>query len=197
MRTMHVTTDTIQQYIAELQKAQLQAERSDMPIPDNYLIMFATKAMLSSEHLPRANEDCEDLEKGSKSWAKWCELYRKSDMKETIRIQAGVKEAEQLGGAALGSAGRGKEPPAGRPAPLTVEDLEGCFDSLAGVAETGKVVLEEMANSNASLTNTIATLTDTNYRLSKKVEMLTAVLAKKGGGGGEVTGRGSGKYCPN
>ena len=63
-------------------------------------------------------------------------------MKETIRIQAGGKETEQFGGAALGGAGRGKEPPAGRPTPATTEDSEGCFDSLAGVAVTGKGVLD-------------------------------------------------------
>ena len=62
---------------------------------------------------------------------------------------------------------------------------------------TGKGVSEEMVNYNTSLTNTIATLTDTNSYLSKKVEMLTAELAKKVGGGGDVTGRGPGKYCPN
>ena len=62
---------------------------------------------------------------------------------------------------------------------------------------TGKGVLEELVKSNASLTITIATLADTNARLSKKVEMLTAALAKKGGGGGEVLRREPGKYCPN
>ena len=64
-------------------------------------------------------------------------------MKETTRIQAGGKEAEQFGGAALGGAGGGKESPAGRPTPVTVEYLEGCFDRLAGVAVTNKGVLEE------------------------------------------------------
>ena len=103
--------------------------------------MVATKAMLSSELYPRANEDWEDLEKDSKSWKKWCELYKKADMKETIRIQAGGKEAEQFGGAALCGAVGEKEPRAGRPTPATVEDLEGCFDRLAGVAGTGKGVL--------------------------------------------------------
>ena len=83
-------------------------------------------------------------------------------MKETIRIQAGGKEAEKFGGAALGGAGGGKKPPAGRPTPASVDYLEGCFDNLAGVAVTDKGVLEEMANYNASLTNTIATLIDTN-----------------------------------
>ena len=61
-------------------------------------------------------------------------------MKETIRIQAGGKEAEQFGGAAFCGAIGGKEPRAGYPTPATVEDLEGCFDSLAGVSMTGKRV---------------------------------------------------------
>ena len=78
-----------------------------------------------------------------------------------------------------------------------MEYLEDCFYSLAGVAVMGKRVLEEMVNSNASLTKTIATLTDTNSRLSKNVETLTAELAKRGGGGGEATDRGPGKYYPN
>ena len=38
---------------------------------------------------------------------KWCKLSKKSDMKETIRIQARGKEAEQFGGAALGGDGGG------------------------------------------------------------------------------------------
>ena len=159
--------------------------------------MVATKAMLSPERFPWANKDWEDLEKVSKLWIKWCELYTKADMKEPIRIQAGGKEAEQFGGAAFGGAVGGKEPPSGRPTPATMEDLEVCFDILAGVAVTGKGVLEGLVKSNASLTITIATLTDNNSRLAKKVEMLTAVLAKKRGGIVEVPGREPGKYCPN
>ena len=189
MRTMHVTTDTIPRYIVVLEKAQLQAARAEIPIQDNYLMMVSTKSMISLEHFPRANKDWEDLKKVSKSWMKLCKLLKKSDMKGTIRIQAGLKEAEQFGGAALSGAGGGEEPPAGRPTPATMEDLEGCFDSLAGIAGTGKRVLEELVKYNSSLTITIATLTNTNARLSKKVEMLTAALAKKGGGGVEVPGR--------
>ena len=187
---MHVTTDTIPQYIAALEKAQLQVARAEMPIPDNYLMMVATKDMLSSERFPWANEDWEDLEKVSKLWMKWCELYKKVDMKENIRIQDGGKKEEQFGGAALGGAeGGGGEPPMGCPTPATVEDLESSFHSLAGVAVMSKGVLDKLVKSNASLTITIATLTNTNARLAKKVETLTATLAKKGVGGGEVPSR--------
>ena len=62
---------------------------------------------------------------------------------------------------------------------------------------TGKGVLEELVKSNASLTTTITTLTNTNARLAKKVETLTAALAKKEGGGVEVPEREPGKYFPN
>ena len=62
-------------------------------------------------------------------------------MKETIRTQAGRKEAGKIGSAAIGGAVGGKEPPAGRPTLATVEDLEGCFYSLAGVSVTGKGLL--------------------------------------------------------
>ena len=108
MRRMHVTTDTIPQYIAALKKVQLQAARAEMPILDNYLMMVITNAMLFPERFPWANKDWEDLEKFSKSWMKWCKIYKKSDMKDTICIQAGGKEAEQFGGAALGGAIMGK-----------------------------------------------------------------------------------------
>ena len=85
----------------------------------------------------------------------------------------------------------------GRPTLITTEDLEGCFDILAGVAVTVKGVLEKLVKYNASLTITIATLIYTNTHLSKKVETLTAALANKGEGGVEVPGREPGKYCPN
>ena len=62
---------------------------------------------------------------------------------------------------------------------------------------TGKGVLEELVKFNASLTITIATLTDRNSRLAKKVETLTEALAKKGGGVVEVPDRGPEKHCPN
>ena len=118
-------------------------------------------------------------------------------MRETIWIQAGGKEAEQFGSAALGGTGGGKEPHAGIPTPATVEDLEDCFDSLIGVAVIGKGVLDELVKSNASLNITFSTLTNTNAHLAKKVEMLTAALDKKGVGGGEVPVREPGKYFLN
>ena len=37
------------QYIAALEKTQLQAARAEITIPDNYTMMIATKAMLSLE----------------------------------------------------------------------------------------------------------------------------------------------------
>ena len=49
-------------------------------------MLFGTKTMLSYEHFSSVNKDFEGLDKGYKSRAKWCELYTKANMKETIRI---------------------------------------------------------------------------------------------------------------
>ena len=90
-RKMHVSTDRIPQYIVALEKAQLQAAKAEMPILDIYQMMVAMKVMLLLERFPLANEDWEDLEKVSKSWMKWCELYNKVYTKETTQIQSGEK----------------------------------------------------------------------------------------------------------
>ena len=101
-RMMHVTTDKIPQYIAALEKAQLQVSRAEMPIPDNYLMMVATKAMLSSERFPRANEDWEDLKKVSKLWrsltyinaAKYCPLADKTIKGHMVQTRQGVQSTK-------------------------------------------------------------------------------------------------------
>ena len=62
---------------------------------------------------------------------------------------------------------------------------------------TGKGVLEELVRSNASLTITITTLTDSKTGLAKKVATFTEALDEKGVGGIEVPDRGPGKHCPN
>ena len=78
---------------------------------------------------------------------------------------------EQFGGAGTGGArgndggsGGGAKPPAGRPYPVTLDELEGCFDSLAGAAVTGKETLDELVKSNATLAKAITALTETNSR---------------------------------
>ena len=56
---------------------------------------------------------------------------------------------DHFSGAATGGArgngrgsGGGAKPPAGRPSSVTLDELEGCFDSLAGAAVTSKETLE-------------------------------------------------------
>ena len=41
-------------------------------------------------------------------WTKCCKIYKKSELKETIRIQDVGKEAEQFGGTTLGGDGVGE-----------------------------------------------------------------------------------------
>ena len=102
---------------------------------------------------------------------------------------------DQFGGAATsgargtsGDISGGAEPPASRPYPVTLNELEGCFDNLEGAAVTGKDTLDELVKSNMTLSKAIADLTETNSRLAKKFEHQAAEFKKRGGGRVEEPG---------
>ena len=87
-----------------------------------------------------------------------------------------------------------------------MDELEGCFDSLANAAVTGKDTLESLVNSNATLTKTNAELSDTIKTQVAEIKALKASLAsskanKKGnkGNGGSKTKKEQKeqKWCPN
>ena len=151
-----------------------------MPIADVTLVMIATKAMLSTGRFPKADDLWEELDKPDRMWPKWKEIYERANRKAVVKRLASVN-VEQLGGAAPssglvgGSAGGNSDPPAGRPSALTLDELKGCFDSLAGAAMTNKDTVDELVKTNATMIKAIATLTKTNDRLTKKVEAQAAV----------------------
>ena len=61
MRKMHNEWETIPQYIEALEDAQQQAKRTNMPIDDATLVIYARRAMLSIERYPKENDLWEDL----------------------------------------------------------------------------------------------------------------------------------------
>ena len=52
MRDMHLTTDTIAEYVEALKDAQRKSKRANNPVSNEYLVMVATKAMMESQQLP-------------------------------------------------------------------------------------------------------------------------------------------------
>ena len=84
-----------------------------------------------------------------------------------------------------------------------MDELEGCFDSLANTAVTSKDTLKSLVNSNSTLTKTNAELSDTIKAQVAEIKALKASLAssktnKKGnGGGGGPKPKREQKWCPN
>ena len=70
---------------------------------------------------------------------------------------------------------------------------------------TNKDTVDELVKANSAMTKSIGILTDTNARLTKKVEAQAAELQKRqskggGGGGGDAAGApggNEGSYCKN
>ena len=62
MHNAHKDSEGIPEYISTLEDGRDTAERAGAPISNNMLFIIATKAMLTTEQYPRANEDWEDLD---------------------------------------------------------------------------------------------------------------------------------------
>ena len=199
MRAYHTTMDSIPQYIEAMERAQKQSKRANNEIGDAMLVNMATKAMLATERFPKANDDWEDLPRDERTWAKWKTLYKAADLKAAVKKKA--RDA-QFGGAApqrkKNVSFQGEDTESNGKA-VTMDELEGCFDSLANAAVTSKDTLESLMDANT-------TLTKTNAKLVFKIKALKASLAsskanKKGNGAGGTGGgtktKREQKWCPN
>jgi len=204
MREMHLKLDTVPEYIENMEKAQEQSDRAENKISNAMMVNIATKAMLSTERFPKTNDDWEDLPKAERTWARWKTMYRKADNKDKVKKKA--RDA-QFGGLAKSTAlSATVSQPSVRfdqsdtkKEPVTLEELEGCFDAIATAAVTGKDSIE-------SLTKTNAVLTKTNAELAAVIKS----LASSGGGRRNQDKKGTGggggrpdkpdrqaKWCPN
>ena len=89
--------------------------------------------------------------------------------------------------------------PGGRGTPVKIDELEGCFDSLATAATTGKKKLDELVKTNSTLTSSITELAAMNTRLTKEVASLSQEVNKYKKWGQEINGQrvNQAKYFPN
>ena len=110
---------------------------------------------------------------------------KKSEKQARVKLQdAGGQD--QFVGDVLGAAIEGAAPLGGRGTPVTIDEFEVGFDSLATAETTGKITLYELVKTNFTLTSSIAKLSTTNTRLNKEVESLSQELNKYKKGGQEV-----------
>ena len=138
---------------------------------------IATKAMLSTERYSTTNDDWADLSKTEHTWPKWKTMYSDADNKTKAKKKA---RGAQFGGltnkTALTLQANDESTP--KKEPVTLEELEGCFDSLATAAVKGKDFIEALLNSNTLLTKTNAKLSEVIKAQAAEIKSLTS-----GGGG--------------
>ena len=121
------------------------------------MLNIATKAMLSTERYAKTNDDWEDLSKTERTWPMWKTMYREADNKAKAKKKARGAQFEGLANKAAPPA-QANVANAPKKEPVTLEELEGCFDSLATAAVTGKDLIEGLLKNNTLLTKTNAEL---------------------------------------
>ena len=170
MHNAHKDSEGIPEYINTLEAGRDKAERAGAPITDNMLVIIATKAMLTTEQYPRANETWEELDVVEKTWEAWKTLYRKAAKKAAIKATA-ASGRDQFGAAhaATESQSEDMNPHMGAAMGAT---MEGYFDNLAAAAMNDQSTLAEMVRAMSNLTESNEVLTKTNAALTHQLTVL-------------------------
>ena len=79
---------------------------------------------------------------------------------------------DKFGGTVIKARAGGAATPGRRGTPFTIDELEGCFDSLYTAETTGKKTLDELVKKIYTLTSSIPELSATNTRLTNEVASL-------------------------
>ena len=128
------------------------------------LVIIATKAMLTTEQYPRANETWEELDVDQKTWEAWKKLYRAAAKKAAIKATA-ASERDQFGSAhaATESQSEDMNPHMGAAMGAAMgATMEGYFDNLVQAAMNDQSTLAEMVRALSNLTESNEVLTKTN-----------------------------------
>ena len=134
MHQYHHKYDTIAEYIEAMELAQKQSKQGKQKITDAMLVAMATEAFLDAKRYPKAGDDWwEEKDHVDRTWENLKVLYLKTDAKPLLK-QKSKGHVEHFGGVAM-SQGRGG--PHGRSIPVTMDNLKGCFNSLATAAVAG------------------------------------------------------------
>ena len=84
----HLEVEGIPEYINMLEDAKRQSGRSGRTIADETLLLFASTVMLTSERLPRVNDDWEEWADRNKTWSKCKNAYKRDHAKARVKSQA-------------------------------------------------------------------------------------------------------------
>ena len=125
---MHTENDSIAQCIRAPKEAHKQAARVGMPIKYATLVTIAIKLMLATQRFPTTNKKWEDLGRSAHMWGKWKEMYKNQRKKPRVKRQAAGGQ-KQFGRAVLKVRAGGAANPSRRGTPVTIDELEDCFDS--------------------------------------------------------------------
>ena len=136
-----------------LEDAQRQAGRAGRTIADDTLLLFASTAILTSESLPRANDDWEERAERDKIWPQWKTAYKRAHAKARVKAQAN-NGSVKFGAANYASRKENANSHLDNQLEedgADIKNLEGYLDNLAAAAFNKKGVLQQLVLKNTTL----------------------------------------------
>jgi hypothetical protein len=147
-------------FILAMEEAQKKAKRSELPILDIKLAMYAATSVLQLGNYKKKTNKWEGQNVAMKTWSKWKQAYLAAYARGVNCQCAGATDKLFSQAANLVML----------PAAHDVMDaLAGLFDNLALAATTNRTTVQQLKLTNLLLTTLVATLTAANKKLTKMV----------------------------
>jgi hypothetical protein len=168
MLSFYTEADGIPEYINMLEDAQQKLEQAKLPMSDEQLLAIATTSVLASGHFPRPTNNWEAKAPTNKTWLNWKHHYCAAHTTRCRQLLA-------AGTATMGSANAATRVDT-EPITDTTAKLDKYLDNLAAVATNEKSTLQQLTESNTTLTANIATLMANITALTSAYTLLVAHL---------------------
>ena len=155
-----------------LEEVQQKLERANLPMIDAQLLAIASTTVLASGDFPQATDDWEAKSTVDKMWTNWKAHYRVTHMGHHRQLLAAGTTPTDHANIVTTSTTNNPDPITD----ATIARLDGYLDNLAAAATTKHMTMQQLIETNATLTSNVATITANLTALTIAYTLLALAL---------------------
>ena len=176
MMGVWVATESIPEYINELEELQQTSVNAELPVTDKSLVAIANKSMIAHKVYPTTTSDFNKLPPAQRTWAVWKPLYLEAYEEEEREKNVSNAEGDPFGGAAThdnNQTGGANSATDHHPTDQMMDQLSGYLANLQAATTNSGESMQQLMDANAALSaaagpggNSLAKLVESNATLT-------------------------------
>ena len=172
MMSVWGATESIPEYINELEELQQASEQANLPVTDASLVAIANKSMIAHGVFATTTSDFNKLPDAGRTWAAWKPLYIAAHDEEERAKRVTNPDGNPFGGAAARNIQQNNVP-----SDQMMDTLAGYLANLTASTNDGGDTMQQLVETNAALQAEAAAATSGGSTISQIVANNTTLTA--------------------